>query len=318
MSQRLTIAITQGDPGGIGPELAVRTAHRFAEDAEIVLYGTRKILENAVAHWGTEAPFMIIDTDDSNPTDWVIGKDCAENGRRALQALDRATRDVIDGKCDALVTAPMSKHAVNLCGVPFQGHTEYIADLCGVKNPIMMQSAAKYHLHVAFATTHIPLSRVAEQLSSERVFNVICELHKALRELGKENPRIAVCALNPHAGENGNIGKEESTLILPAIEQARASGIHVEGPKVPDVIFMESQRCKFDGIVSLYHDQGHIPFKMLAFDCGVNSTLGIPIIRTSPDHGVAYDIAWQGIADPGSMFAATQAAIARVRKRQKS
>ena len=167
---------------------------------------------------------------------------------------------------------------------------------------------------MVFATTHIPLSAVPEALTAERIVLISQLLAGAVRADGVEECRLACCALNPHAGENGMMGDEEIRMIIPALEQLRNSGLVIDGPFPPDTIFLESIRSRYHGIVCMYHDQGHIPFKMLAFDRGVNSTLGLPIIRTSPDHGTAFDIAWKGKADSGSLYAAMELAYQRARR----
>ncbi len=313
LSQKIRIAISQGDPAGIGPELAVKCAIQFASQADITLFGAKDIILKANP---TQAPLSIRETSDLRFDSIEIGKDSPECGKCALSAIDTATDAVLSGEFDALVTAPTSKHAINLLGIPFQGHTERIAERCQSAEIAMMQSATELNLRVAFATTHIPISQITQHLSTQRIINVTRMLHHAICEEGISQPKIAICALNPHAGENGDMGREEIEMILPAIQRLKEEGMDITGPAVPDIIFIASQRQKYDGFVSLYHDQGHIPFKMLAFDCGVNSTLGIPIIRTSPDHGVAYDIAWQNKAQTGSMFAAMRLAIQRAQQRK--
>lgn len=310
------IAITIGDAAGIGPELAVLAAVHFRSEAEIILYGPYPFTKTVCERFAPGIPIARVQTGLLSKTDFIPGKDQAVCGKAALDALDQAVKDVLSGKADAIVTAPMSKHAVNLAGIPFQGHTERIAAACAVDSFAMMQSSGS--LRVAFATTHIPIREVSQALSPERISAVIRMLHETLRLEGISDPLIGVAALNPHGGEGGFLGNEEEEIIRPALEAVQRSGIRVEGPLVPDVLFIERVRIRYDGIVSMYHDQGHIPFKMLAFETGVNSTLGLPIIRTSPDHGTAYDLIHANLRpNTGSLFAAVSTAIKRAENRQK-
>jgi 4-hydroxythreonine-4-phosphate dehydrogenase len=178
----------------------------------------------------------------------------------------------------------------------------------------MMQSAG--NLRVAFVTTHIPLSAVSDAVSVERITEVAGLLEDAVRAEGIEAPKLAAAAINPHAGENGYMGLEDENIVKPALEELRGKGMDIDGPFPPDTLFIKETRERYDGILSMYHDQGHIPFKMLAFDCGVNSTLGLPIIRTSVDHGTAFEIAWRGCADTGSLYEAVKLAVKRARNRK--
>ena len=311
------IALTVGDPAGIGPEISVRAASdpKLAKLAGIVLYGCPDIIETASAKFAGGMDLKIRATGSMRFRDITVGKDNPVSGREAYNAVVEAVKDILVGKADALVTAPLSKAAVNLAGIPFTGHTELVAELCGTANFAMMQSCGR--LRVVFASTHIPLRQVPEILSAERIVNVIELLNSAILEEENNAPRIAVAALNPHAGEGGYMGSEEEDMIVPAINTAKNRGLNVEGPFPPDTLFIRGMREKYDGIVSMYHDQGHIPFKMLAFEKGVNSTLGIPIIRTSVDHGTAYDIAWKGRAFTGSLFEAVRLAAKRAEWRRK-
>ncbi|MDD3117735.1 MAG: 4-hydroxythreonine-4-phosphate dehydrogenase PdxA, partial [Victivallales bacterium] len=226
-----------------------------------------------------------------------------------------ATRDALALRVNAVVTMPMNKASVNLAGVKFTGHTELIAAMCGVKNYAMMQSSG--HLRVAFVTTHIPLAEVSRYATFARIVEVTHLLEAVCRAEGVSRPRLAAAAINPHAGENGFMGREDEETVKPALAALRREGIDIAGPFPPDTLFLADTRQRFDGIVSMYHDQGHIPFKMLAFATGVNSTLGLPIIRTSPDHGTAFEIAWQGQADPRSVFAAVRVAALRAAAKEK-
>jgi len=305
------IGITVGDSAGIGPELAVKASGNddFRRQAEFVLYGNRDIIAEAWRRWGKGECPEVVSFGKLKFADLVIGRADAGCGRIAYDALSQATLDAIDHKIDAMVTAPMNKYSVNLAKIPFTGHTERIAELCHVKDYVMMQSSGD--LRVVFVTTHIALCDVAGEVTQERIVKVTELVHEAIRSDGVSHPKIAVAGLNPHAGENGFMGTEDETVVKPAIARLKHLGFDVTGPFPSDTLFIEGTRRQFDGIVSMYHDQGHIPFKMLAFDRGVNSTLGLPVIRTSPDHGTAFDIAWQGVADTGSFDAALTQAIRR-------
>lgn len=309
----VTVALTLGDPAGIGPELCVRAvgAAAFAAQARFVIYGPESVWREAMRRFGTgnEKEVAVVSPRDLAPGKFTFGEAAAVCGLAAYDALTAATLDAIAGRVDALVTAPMNKYAVNLDGIAFTGHTERIAELCNCNDFAMMQSAG--NLRVAFVTTHIALREVPDAVTPERIFRVGSLLAAAIRAEGIKSPRLAAAALNPHAGENGCMGSEDETVVKPALARLNASGIDIAGPFPPDVLFVERIRSGYDGLLSLYHDQGHIPFKMLAFDRGVNSTLGLPIIRTSPDHGTACDIAWRGVADTGSFFAAIALAIRR-------
>lgn len=311
MKRLPVIAFTMGDPSGIGPEIAVKVISSFQlhKLAEIRVYGSPDILREARERFAPDAVFQTVSCGSMKFSSVHPGKLDPAAGLEAYAAVSAATRDALSGTVDAIVTCPMNKAAVNEAGIPFTGHTELIAGLCETKDFAMMQSAGK--LHIAFASTHIPLKDVAETLTKERIEKTSRLLVDALQEEGIQAPRIAIAALNPHAGENGHMGKEDEEVVKPAAASLLKSGINVEGPFPPDTLFIKNTRERFDGIVSMYHDQGHIPFKMLAFDRGVNSTLGIPIIRTSVDHGTAFEIAWKGCADTGSLHEAFR--LARIR-----
>lgn len=306
-----TIALSMGDPAGIGPELCVRAAvePRFRKAVRLVIYGASDVLREAARRWSGGYLPEIVPVGDLKFTDLVPGRASAVCGRAAYDALTAAAADAVSGTAAALVTAPMNKYAVNLAGIPFTGHTERIAELSACRNFAMMQSAGK--LRVAFVTTHIALAEVPRFVTRERICAVAELLEAVIRSEGVAHPRLAAAALNPHAGESGCMGREDEDVVKPALADLRAAGMEIDGPFPPDVLFVERIRSRYDGILSMYHDQGHIPFKMLAFDCGVNSTLGLPFIRTSPDHGTAFDIAWQGRAGTGSFFAAVEAAARR-------
>ena len=311
------IALTMGDPAGIGPEIAVRLARAVdagkTSPAEILLYGAPNVIDEAVRRFTPGFCPRIVSCSDLKFSQIHPGKLDARCGLAALECFRTATLDAIAGKVDAIVTCPINKAAVNLAGIPFTGHTELLASLCGVRDFVMMQSAGD--LRVVFATTHIALAQVPSAVTFDRIVTVTHLLRDAIVAEGIAHPKIAVAALNPHAGENGNMGREDEDVVKPAVRALADEGILIQGPFPPDTLFIESIRSQFDGIVSMYHDQGHIPFKMLAFDCGVNSTLGLPVIRTSVDHGTAFEIAWKGVASVGSLAAAFEIACKRALSR---
>ncbi len=314
------LAVTMGDPAGIGPEVAVRSALALADSAEVAVYGAPDILNHAAKLVGVgdiaSASFSVQATSGLEFDEAWVGTPNPECGRSALSAVDTAVEDALAGKVDAVVTAPMCKESVNLAGIEFSGHTEYIAGLCGVAPAeiAMRQSAGK--LRIAFVTTHIPLRDVAKSVAAERIAYVAELLAKSIREEGVDAPLLAVAGLNPHAGEGGFMGREDVDVVARAVEGLRRGGMNVEGPIPSDTLFVSETLERFDGVVAMYHDQGHIPFKMLAFDRGVNSTLGLPIIRTSPDHGVAFSLAWgKGEVNMGSMLAAMELAASKSRRR---
>ena len=304
------IAITMGDPAGIGPELAVRIAAdpKWSGRAEFVIYGEETVLREAAHRWSDGFLPRVRPSGTLPFGSFELGAADARCGRLAYDALTAATKDALAGEVDAIVTAPMNKYAVNLAGIPFTGHTERIAELCECRNFVMMQSSGS--LRMVFVTCHVSLAEVPKLAVKAEIIRVAELLHEAIRAEGIEHPKLAAAAINPHAGENGCMGLEDERETA-----LRKSGIDIEGPFPPDTLFVESIRNRYDGLVTMYHDQGHIPFKMLAFDSGVNSTLGLPVIRTSPDHGTAFDIAWRGKANPGSMSAAVELAVLRAGSR---
>lgn len=313
ISEVAPMILSLGDPAGVGPEVAVKACvETVLEDMKFVLAGPKSLIVEArdlyAPNWSIKAWAGCFDEaetlyyDDFSltmPSEWQKAKASAECGQLAYDIIVNSTKAVIAGKYSAIVTAPASKESVNLAGIEFTGHTELIADLCGCKNFNMMQSADA--MRFVFVTNHIALNRVSTELTKDKLRRTITLLHEACLAEGIEKPKLAAAGLNPHAGEMGYMGREEIDTIIPVLEEFRAQGVDIEGPFPPDTLFIPGIRDPFNGFVCMYHDQGHIPFKMLAFDRGVNSTLGLPIIRTSVDHGTAFNIAWQGKADTGSL-----------------
>ncbi len=333
------LALTMGDACGIGPEVTVKaaTSTKNTDIANIVVWGSPAILTEAVKQFSIDAEVVVVtnpnhfrelefspkkifcfaphNEDFSTLTmdDIVVGDISAKAGHAAYRQVVCATMHVLAHNADAIVTAPINKASINEAGIKnFCGHTELIAQLCDCFEFTMQQSSDE--LRCAFVTTHIALSEVCSKVNEKRIISVTKMLHDGIVAEGISEPKIAIAAINPHAGENGYMGKEDIEITQPAVQELIELGYSVEGPFPSDTLFIPAVRQHFDGIVCMYHDQGHIPFKMLSFDSGVNSTLGLPIIRTSVDHGTAFEIAWQGKADFGSLTAAIKLATIKTKK----
>jgi 4-hydroxythreonine-4-phosphate dehydrogenase len=287
VSAKPRIAITTGDPAGIGPEIALRAAgHPEVKAAcEPILYGP---------------------SSDEELSAFERGRVSAAAGRAAYNAVLRAVSDAVDGRIDALATAPIHKEAFAEAGLPWKGHTDLLAHLTGASRGVMMFYSDP--LRVVLATVHIPLAQVATVLTQSLVEEVIALTASELPRFGLPAPRIAVAGLNPHAGEHGLLGSEEERVLRPAIGACAKRAIRVSGPFPADTVFVRAIRGEFDVVIACYHDQGLIPVKMAAFGRAVNVTLGLPIVRTSVDHGTAFDIAGRGVADPSSMVEAVKLA----------
>ena len=281
------VAVTVGDPAGIGPEISLKAASHPDVRAvcEPVLYGP---------------------TSGSELERFDAGRVSAEAGQCAYDAIIRAVADAQAGRVDAIATAPINKEAFAAAGIPWRGHTELLAHLTGTSRFAMMFYAEE--LRVILATVHIPLAEVPRTLTRDRLESIVMLAAGELPQFGLPRARLAVAGLNPHAGEHGVIGTEDDEVIRPAIEACRAGGVDVHGPFPADTIFLRAMKQEFDAVVACYHDQGLIPVKMAAFGRAVNVTLGLPIVRTSVDHGTAFDIARRGIADPSSLIEAIRLA----------
>ncbi|MCX5692187.1 MAG: 4-hydroxythreonine-4-phosphate dehydrogenase PdxA [Candidatus Omnitrophica bacterium] len=267
-----TVLITAGDPRGIGPEV------------------TKKALQDSSIR--SLANFFVIEPED----------------KTGFDAIKKAARILKKKKADALVTAPVNKEAINKAGIFFQGHTEYLAKATNTKKFAMMLCGGP--LKVTTVTRHIPIKEVSRHITESKIIDSVRLTYEALKSyFGIKNPKIGICGLNPHCGEGGRIGREEKDIIIPAIEKIKRRIPGVQGPISGDIIFYIAYKGRLDAVISMYHDQGLGPLKMVAFEKGVNVTLGLPFIRTSPDHGTAYDIAGKGIADPSSMKEAIKLAI---------
>lgn len=317
MAKRPVIAITPGEPGGIGPELCV-ALDAAAHDAKLVLVASRKMLDQTAEHIGCNPQLKPFGSDPSDPglecldiplrTAGIPGQLNAVNSRYVIETINQAVNGCIDGVFDALVTGPVHKGIINDAGIPFTGHTEYLANRTNTSEVVMMLAAGK--LRVALVTTHLPLSRVSEAITPHRVEQTIRIVHHDLiQKFGLRRPRLLLCGLNPHAGEGGHLGCEEIEIIEPVVSELRDQGIDVVGPLPADSAFTHRHLGHADAVIAMYHDQGLPVLKHASFGHAVNITLGLPIIRTSVDHGTALDIAGSGKAEPGSLKAAIDCAI---------
>ena len=321
------IAVTMGDPAGVGPELCLR----LLADADIarecvpIVFGDASLLLRVAGKIGVPlaAPIIaqhewpaasrgvnvpsVLDFQNVNADAVQPGKVSAACGDAAFQFVIAGIAAGLNGEVAAVTTGPVNKEALHAAGHKFPGHTEIFAERMGATRSCMMQYSEE--ITCSFVTTHVGYAEVPVLLTQERILDVIELTAAALRRIRGREPRLLVCGLNPHAGEGGLFGgREEERIIAPAIEAARARGCDVTGPVPPDTAFTPARRREFDAVICMYHDQGHIPVKMIAFDSAVNTTLGLPVTRTSVDHGTAFDIAWRGIASAGSLFSAVRLA----------
>jgi 4-hydroxythreonine-4-phosphate dehydrogenase len=324
VSARVHLGITVGDPAGIGPEIVARALAegRLTAHARITVYAEPRLFDRAARETGesplprsggsgpSEAPRLHPIDPGPIPSDFELGTPSAFTGRAAAEAVRAAAQDALGKRIDAVVTAPLSKTALAAAGVPHPGHTELLAELAGAPEVAMMFVTGD--LRITLATTHVPLSEVARHLTPEMLAERVrltreCLVHRA----GILDPRIALLGLNPHAGEEGRFGGEESRTIRPVIEEARRRGWRVEGPFPADSFFAR-HLGSYDAVVAMYHDQGLIPVKLLSGGKAVNVTLGLPFLRTSVDHGTAFDIAGRGVASSDSLVEAARLAAAWV------
>jgi len=318
------IGITLGDVTGIGPEVTLKAiAGEWSRDAaRYLILGDSALVSEINSKLGLNLPIetgrepgttaaRLLVHQPTDPLPAGLPKGSPAAALAAVAWLRDGARRALAGQLDAVVTAPVNKEAIVCAGVPFVGQTELLSQCAGTDRTAMMllgEDDRGRWLRVALATTHVPLRKVADQLTREGITLVIDLANRACHDLGLRRARIAVCGLNPHAGEGGHMGIEEQTIIGPAVEQARLAGVDVVGPLSADVLFYYAYRGDYDAVVAMYHDQGLAPLKMVTFETGVNWTLGLPFIRTSPDHGTGYDIAGQGKAQPSSMVAAIRLA----------
>ena len=341
------VSISMGDPAGIGPEITVKALLQPSvyDKCRPMVVGDAKVMADAVRFLDArvdgkpvavrpvgsvaEARFEpgVIDVYDLDNVDMAqleYGVVKAMCGHAAFEAVRTNIELAMAGQVDATVTAPINKEAIHAAGHDFSGHTEIYAHYTGTKNYAML--LADESLRVIHVSTHVSLREACDRAKKARVLDCIGLLHNACRQFGIDKPHLAVAGLNPHSGENGLFGREEIEEIIPAIEQARAQGFDVEGPVPPDTVFAKAVQGKFDGVVAMYHDQGHVPFKLVGFKWnnekqkmdsvkGVNITLGLPIIRTSVDHGTAFEIAGRGIACEDAMLISIDYALKMAQNR---
>lgn len=321
MSSPPRIALTSGEPAGVGPELCLGLS-RHALDCELVCLADRELL--AVRAELLKMPLTLVDYDAGSRSPHTPGQLVVEhhalavpsvpgtldkrNSRYVLRLIDRTIDGALAGEFDAIVTAPVHKGVINDAGIPFSGHTEYLAERTRTPLPVMMLATSD--LRVALATTHLPLKDVSAAITTDLLCQVLTILDQDLRKWwGIPAPRIAVCGLNPHAGEGGHLGDEEIRVIRPAIERMRERGLHLAGPIPADTAFVPAKLAECDAVLAMYHDQGLPVIKHAGFDRAVNVTLGLPLLRTSVDHGTALDLAGTGRADVSSLLAAIRLAL---------
>ena len=332
VESRPLLAITLGDPAGVGPEIVLKAlAHpELYQRCRTLIIGDRRVLERALG-WPSIPRLEIVDTDapehgvytagqltlldlhNADPEYCPVGVVSPGSGRAAVGYVESACDLAMAGRVDAIVTAPLNKDAMHRAGFTYPGHTELLAQRTGAGKVTMLLVGPK--LREVHVTTHVALEEAIRRLTHERVAEVIQLAHAACQALGIAAPRIAVAGLNPHAGEGGLFGMQEQEVLMPVIAAARARGMDVSDPQPPDTVFLRATRGAYDIVVAMYHDQGHIPMKLLAFDEGVNVSIGLPIIRTSVDHGTAFDIAGTGQARETSLLAAIEVALLMVAAR---
>ncbi len=324
------IGITMGDPVGIGPEIIAKALANpeLRTICRPVIFGDQRVIAHEMRKLGSAAKIQprktftrralgpdpeLIAISDLEPDALIPGHPTAQSSTAMAAAVTEAVRYASAGELDAIVTAPINKQALNQAGFNYPGHTEMLAHLTGTPDVVMMLAGSK--LRVVLVTIHCALAEVPGRLSTEAIIKTTEITRAGLQRYftPHKEPRIAIAALNPHAGEGTLFGREEQTIITPAIEQLRSQGLDVSGPHPPDTVFYAAARGNYDAVVCMYHDQGLIPLKLLHFEDGVNITLGLPIIRTSVDHGTAYDIAGRGQASPESLMSAIKTAAAMAR-----
>jgi len=321
------IAITMGDPAGVGPEICLHLLanEAIAQVCTPIVFGDARILARCARQLNLAAPRKIIseiewpevaatidqpavlDVYGFDAADFVPGTISAATGAAAYRYVEKSIEAALAGQVAAVSTAPLNKEAMHMAGFKFPGHTEIFALKMNAARSCMLQYSEE--VRASFVTVHCGYAEVPGLLTVQRIVDVIELTAEAMKRLRTPNPKLGVLGLNPHAGEHGLFGnREEENIIIPAMEVARAKGIDLEGPFPPDTAFLPARRKSTDAFICMYHDQGHIPLKALAFDVAVNTTLGLPVVRTSVDHGTACDIAWQGKASPNSLFEAVKMA----------
>lgn len=311
-----TVGITMGDPSGVGPEIICKALADLDTDnrSRTIVIGDPLFLDQANAQLGTKLQFGpaftqldpgtvgLVEVSGTYNTEVQPGIVSAGGGESSYRCVERAVQLCQDGSIDVMVTAPLNKAAMHKAGHHYDGHTGLLTHLCGAEQSFMLLTSEK--LSTIHVTTHVSMREATGRITTERVLSTIIAGNEHLQQMGLPHPRIAVAGLNPHCGEGGIFGSEDIEQTQPAVTRAINSGIDVQGPIPGDTVFYRAVNGEFDLVVSMYHDQGHAPIKLLAFDTAVNVSLGIPIRRTSVDHGTAFDIAWSGRADHGNMLTA--------------
>lgn len=324
------LGVTMGDPTGAGPEIAVKAlcSPEVREVSRPIIVGDSATMRAAVeivglpaevraienvdqAEFGAEDVLHVVDLHNVDAQGLVRGRVHPMGGKAAYECVEAAARLALSGAIDGVVTGPLNKEALNRAGYEFSGHTEILAHLCGVTDVVMMLAAGEFR--VSHVTTHVSLRRALDLVKKDRILRVLELSDEAARKMEVKEPRLAIAGLNPHAGEGGLFGNEEAEEIVPAVEAGRERGLDVRGPLPPDTVFLRSLGKEFDVAIAMYHDQGHIPMKMVGFDQGVNVTLGLPILRTSVDHGTVFGKAGKGTARPQSMIEAIKLAAVMCR-----
>ena len=321
MENRPLIAITMGDPSGIGPEIIVKGLTLPHDTCRTVVIGDAAWLQQHASQWAPKLSIHsiedlskahhkpgVLDVLDLHnvPENMTLGRATAEGGKAAVEYIRKAVELATAHQVHAITTAPINKEAIHLAGFKYPGHTEMLADFTHTPEVALMLAGGT--LRVVLTTTHVPLSEVRNLLTRDRILKTIQLTHQWLTQVGIEHPRLAVTGLNPHSGDGGIFGNEEINVIAPAIEAAQKENIEVTGPFSADALFGRIHEASYDAVITMYHDQGMIPIKMASMDRAVNITLGLPIIRTSVDHGTAFDIAGQGVAKPDSLLEALRVA----------
>ncbi len=323
---RPCIVITAGEPAGVGADIIARlNPQQF--DARLIVIGDRALLESRARALGSNIKFIEHNPDFDHQKQGIelihqpLANECkagsldATNATYVLGLLERACQGCLQKEFDAMVTAPVQKDIINDAGIAFTGHTEFLAELCRAPKPVMLLAADE--LRVALLTTHLPLREVADKISQELILQIAGIIDRDLKQrFGLNNPHIKVCGLNPHAGEGGYLGREEIDIITPAIRALQAQKINVTGPYPADTVFTPRGLCDADVVLAMFHDQGLPVLKHAGFHRAINTTLGLPIIRTSVDHGTALDLAGTTLADPGSLIAAIGSAISQAKCKQ--
>ena len=301
------LAITLGDPSGIGPEITVKALSLLKPKAEIIIIGDKWVFNKAYKHTRFSQNISFIDLNNVSRRNFSFGKIKPEYGKASIEYLEKALELIGNKEADALVTCPISKEAASLSGFSYSGHTEYL--LAKTKSEYSVMMLFNNYLKMSLVTTHVPISEVPKRINKQKIIRTITLTHRSLRDLfGIKKPRIVVCGVNPHASDNGLIGTEENEIIKPALFLVRKQLNGIDGPMPCDTAVVKAAEGCYDAVVTMYHDQALIPLKLSDSKSGVNITLGLPFVRTSPLHGTAFDIAGSGKADPSSLIQAIKLA----------